>query len=105
MLIALLLVITYLLLDRRESEWEPPKADGKPLELQVIEGSPIVPVEYRDCAGRQVLVMRSDVAKQFNEDFYAVVDAMQMWSSNEAGCLDPGVYEEFLSKQTSQERK
>ncbi len=100
-LVGLLLVITYLLLERRESEWEPPRAEGEPLELTVIEESPVAPVEYWDCADRPVLVARSDVAQQFYEEF----DAILMWASNEADCLDPGVYEEYLRKRTSQGRE
>ena len=96
-LVALLAIITFLLFEQREAAWVPQKADGAPLVLEVTQESPVVPVEYRDCADHPVVVVRSDVAQQFE----AHLDAMGMWSSNEAGCLEPGAYEDYLRQQGS----
>lgn len=96
-LVALLAIVAFLLFEQREARMGPPKADGAPLELEVIQESPVRPVEYLDCADRPVVVTRSDVAQQFGDE----LDAMLMWSSNEADCLDPGVYEDYLRRESS----
>lgn len=74
--------------------WSPPKADGGPLNLTVVEEAPDRPVEYYDCAGNLVTsTTSSDASARYEE-----LDALQMKASHDAGCLDEGVYDDYLSK-------
>ena len=74
--------------------WTPPKADGGPLNLTVIEEAPSKPVEYYDCDGNLVISTNSiDASQRYKE-----LDALLMKASHDAGCLDEGVYEDYLRK-------
>ena len=76
------------------NEFHTPKADGGPLNLQVIREAPVRPVLFYDCAGNLVTTTDSvDAAAR-----YEYLDGLLMKESHDAGCLNEGVYEDYIEK-------
>ena len=76
------------------NDFQHPKAEGGPLNLQVIEEAPVRPVKFYDCVGNLIISTDSiDAAAR-----YEYLDGLLMKANHDAGCLEEGVYEAYLDK-------